>query len=189
MRKVCELESCGIEFEAKREDARFHSAVCRAKASRERREAGGPDPGPTERDEDPDVPPDNEERLRALEDRMADLQADIEAVERTDDVVRDLARRVAAQEAAVRRAVQEAIAPIVREVAALKAGTASRAELLDIGEAVEGLGERISNIEAAPVPEEDRKLAEVERAVITLANRVRKLRTDIDALVAAINAE
>lgn len=107
MRKVCELESCGIEFEAKREDARFHSAVCRAKASRERREAGGPDPGPSGRDEDPDMPRDNDERLRELEDRMADVQADIEAVERTDDVVRDLARRVAAQEAAVRRAVQE----------------------------------------------------------------------------------
>ena len=45
---VRELESCGIEFEAKREDARFHSAVCRAKASRERRETGGPDPGPSE---------------------------------------------------------------------------------------------------------------------------------------------
>lgn len=186
MRKVCELESCGIEFQAKREDARFHSAVCRAKASRERREAGGPDPGPTELDEDAEVPRDIDERLRELEDRMADLQADVEAVERRDDVVRDLARRVAAQEAAVRRAVQETIAPIAREVAALRAGAVTRAELVDIGEAVEGLGERISNIETAPVPEEDRKLAEVERAVITLANRLRKLRQEFDTLVSGV---
>lgn len=186
MRKVCELESCGIEFEAKREDARFHSAVCRAKASRERREAGGPDPGPSGRDEDPDMPRDNDERLRELEDRMADVQADIEAVERTDDVVRDLARRVAAQEAAVRRAVQEAIAPIAREVAALKAGAVARAELVDVTEAVEALGERVANIEAAPVPEEERKLAEVERAVITLANRLRTLRQEFDTLVGGI---
>lgn len=33
-----------------------------------------------------------------------------------------------------------------------------------------------------------RKLAEIERAVITLANRVRKLRQEFDTLVAAINA-
>jgi len=85
--------------------------------------------------------------------------------------------------------VQEAIAPIAREVAALKAGAVARADIGDLKEAVEGLGERMSSIEAAPVPEEDRKLAEVERAVITLANRMRKLRTDIDALVGAINAE
>jgi hypothetical protein len=188
MRKVCELESCGIAFEAKRDDARFHSAVCRAKASRERREAVGPDPGPSERDRDPDVPLDNDERLRELEERMADLQADLEAVERTDDVVRELARRVAAQEAAVRRAVQEAVAPIAREVAALKAGAVARAELVDLVEAVEALGERLSNIEAAPVPEEDLKLAEVERAVITLANRVRKLRAEFDTLVRGIAA-
>lgn len=186
MRKVCELESCGIEFEAKREDARFHSAVCRAKASRERREAGGPDPGPSERDEDPDVPRDNDERLRELEERVADLQADVEAVERTDEVVRELARRVAAQEAAVRRAVQEAIAPIVREVAALKAGAVARADVVDLRSTVEGLGERISNLEAAPVPGDDRKLAEVERAVITLANRLRKLRQEFDTLVSGI---
>lgn len=188
MRKVCELESCGVAFEAKREDARFHSAVCRAKASRERREAVGPDPGPMERDEDPDVPRGVEERLGALEDGMADLRADIEAVERTDDVVRDLARRVGAQEAAVRRAVQEAIGPIVRELAALKAGAVARAELVDLVEAVEALGERLSNIEAAPVLEEDFKLAEIERAVIALANRVRKLRAEFDTLVRGIAA-
>lgn len=186
MRKVCALESCGIGFEAKRDDARFHSAVCRAKASRERREAGGPDSGPSERDEDPGEALNDDERLRALEDRMADLQADIEAIERTNDVVRDLARRVAAQEAAVRRAVQEAIAPIVREVAALKAGAVARTDVVDLRGAIEDLGDRVSNLEAAPVPDEDRKLAEVERAVITLANRMRKLRQDFDALVSGI---
>ncbi len=183
MRKVCELASCGVEFEAKREDARFHSAVCRAKASRERREAGGPDPGPSARDEDPEVPRDNDERLRALEDRMADLQADIEAVERTDDVVRDLARRVAAQEASIRRAVQEAIAPIAREVAALKAAAVTKPEM------AEALNERMSRFDVAPVPIDEQKLVEVERAVITLASRVRKLRGDLDLLVGAINAE
>lgn len=117
---------------------------------------------------------------------MADLQADVEAVEEVGGVVRDLARRVAAQEAAVRRAVQEAIGPIAREVAALRAGAVARADVFDLTAAVEGLGERVSNLEAAPMPEEDRKLAEVERAVITLANRLRKLRQEFDTLVSGI---
>lgn len=97
MRKVCQLDRCGIEFEATREDARFHSAVCRAKASRERRAEEGPGSGPSGRVEDPVEPGDDADRASALEARVADLQADVEAVEGNDDLVRDLAKRATGQ--------------------------------------------------------------------------------------------
>ena len=189
MRKVCQLDSCGIEFDATREDARFHSAVCRAKASRERRAGEGPDSGPSGLDEDPVGPQDDADRLSALEVRVADLQADVEAVEENDERVRDRAKRIAGQEAAVRRAVQELVAPIVREVAALKASVIKREELTEAFDAIEHLNARMSHFDAAPVPVGDRKLGEVERAVITLASRVRRLRHDFDQLVGAINSE
>ena len=88
MIRECAHEACGQRFEAKRADARFCSAGCRAAASRARRAGVGPGSGPTSgrRPEggtgDPEVgPPDGGDRLRALEEKVMDLEADVEAGE------------------------------------------------------------------------------------------------------------
>lgn len=53
---------------------------------------------------------------------------------------------------------------------------------------IDALNERMSNLGTALESVEDRKLVEVERAVITLANRVQELRADFDTLVCSIAA-
>lgn len=189
MRKVCELEGCGMEFETTRDTARYHSPACRARASRERRSGQGPDPGPCQPESAPSEPLNQEDRLVALEGLMADLQADVEAVERNDEVIGGLARRLAGHEAAVRKLVQEAVAPIARELAAIKASAIKREEMNDAMDAIETLFGRIATYEEAPAPQNDKKLEDLEEAVIDVAKVTRKLRHDFDTLLDAINAE
>lgn len=191
MWKICELEGCGMGFEAKRTDARFHSAICRARASRARR-----DPEPVARPptrpevrvqvDDPHEHTDPYARIRELELRVTELQADLDEVEGVRAELWALSKRVAAHDEAVQQAVRDAIAPLARQVAALQADRVTRSEFL---RAIEAVDQRpVARARGRP-PEgasDGGKLAELEGAVITVVERLRGLREDFDALVAGL---
>jgi chromosome segregation ATPase len=206
MRSTCALETCGKPFEAKRSDARYCSASCRAKASRERQGSEGPDPGPSREvapraDPRPlvaDAPPD-QDRLTRLEERVLDLEADVDASEHERDAMQRLRTRlettVARTQAAAEQAqgsaeaaTRAAVEPVQRELAAIKAASLKRGDLAELRAAVEQVERRLAameeRVEAAPAPEE--RLDELEQAVIKLARRVGGLREEFDYLVQAI---
>lgn len=206
MRSTCALESCGQPFEAKRDDARYCSAACRAKASRARRGGVGPDSGPTTGPRPdsgtvaPEVgPPPGTDRLCALEEKVMDLEADVEAdeherdelhrlrarMERAVAVVEDIAAEARRQAEAAAKA---AVAPLQKELAAAQAGAVKRSDLVELRAAVERVERRLAaweeRVEGAPMPEE--RVDEVEQAVIELARRVGGLPEEFDLLVGAI---
>lgn len=184
---MCMLESCGSPFESKREDARYCSAVCRAKASRERRRAEGTGPGPSR---EPSTPPPEipVDRLDLLEERLADLEADADAAMAEHVAFRRLARRVEGLEAAIRHATREAVAPVTKALASTKDATVTRSEFARVLKRVDQLERWIGELDATPLPGRNRKVVEMERALLTLARRMCELREEFDALVAAINA-
>lgn len=195
MIRECAHEACRKPFEAKRADARFCGAGCRAAASRARRAAGGVEVATGRSETGPD-----DVRLRGLEERVMDLAGDVEAAEAERDGLRALRGRL---ESAVTRAVtveevrgiaeaaaKAAVAPVRKELEKVRAGAVTREEVAGLLEAVERVERRLAameeRIEAEPMPEE--RLSEVEKAVITLARRVGRLRGEFDVLVRALGA-
>lgn len=206
MRSTCSLETCGKPFEAKRSDARYCSASCRAKASRERQGSEGTDPVPSREvasQADPrlsiveDVP--ERDRLTRLEERVLDLEADVDASEHERDAMQRLRTRLettvartqaAAEQAqgAAEAAARSAVEPVQKELTAIKVSSMKRSDLAELRAAVDRVERRLASmeerVEVAPAPEE--RLDDVEQAVIKLARRVGRLREEFDVLVGAI---
>lgn len=186
MWKICELDGCGIGFEAKRADARFHSAICRARASRARREPEPVPRPPTRSDvqvrvDDPHEHVDPYARIRELELRVIELQADLDQVEGVRAELWELSKRVGAHDEAVQKTVRDAIAPLARQLAALQADRVTRS---DFERAIDALDKRPApRVRAVEVPSDGRKLAELEQAIITVHERLGGLREEFDALV------
>jgi chromosome segregation ATPase len=208
MIKQCEYEACGQPFEAKRADAKYCSATCRAGASRARRAGVGTGSGPTTGTRPdsgtarPEVgPPDGAERLRVLEEKVMDLEGDVEAgeherdelhrlrvrMERAVAVIEDLGTEARRQ---AETAAKAAVAPVQKELAAAQAGAVKRSDVAELRAAVERVERRLAaweeRFEAAPAPEE--RVDEIEQAVIELAGRVEALREEFDYLVQGIGA-
>ena len=204
MMRECAHDPCGQTFEAKRADARFCSGSCRAAASRARRAVVGTRsvpttaPDPVGRPEHPDEAA-TDERLRVMEERLMDLEGDVEVAEAERDGLRllqarlepALARAMAVVEEAQRAAeatAEAAVAPVREELARVQSEAVRPSDLAELRAAVARLERRLAAMEsrdpAASAPE--RRLAEVEDAVITLARRVGRLREEFDVLVHAI---
>ncbi len=207
MRSTCAVQDCGKPFEAKRSDARYCSAACRARASRARRrgdpidtapEPASPTPTPPRPDTTPApsatpaVPdPPAPDRLARIEERLLDLEADIDAAERERNVLLDLRHRL---EGNLRRAeatveeVEERVETATEPFKELLPELVTKTDLDSLRSEVYRLDSRLDHLEhhgPTPTPPE-RRLAEVERAATTLARRYARLRREFDTLVQAI---
>ncbi|MEZ4241383.1 MAG: hypothetical protein R3F59_35560 [Myxococcota bacterium] len=204
MIRECAHDACGKTFEAKRADARFCSASCRAAASRVRRAGIEPRSGPTS---EPDQARDPERaeasaddtRLAVLEERVMDLEGDVEAAEAERDGLRALRARLEAAVAQATTVVDEArgltesvaratVTPVQKELAKVRAEAVPRTEVAELRAVVERIERRLAameeRLETAPAPED--RLDDLEQAVIKLARRVGRLRDEFDVLVQAI---
>ena len=166
MIKRCEHEACGQPFEAKRADARYCGASCRAAASRARRVGVLAPQRPAPVPElvatlDPDVVA-----------RIAELETRVEA----------LAGRVGDGQAKA----SKALASVAEELGQDRNDTNER--VCDLEERVQRLARRKEPVEAAPAPTVDTsaldtRLGELEQ----LLRRVRRRLGSLEAKVAEID--
>lgn len=189
MTAICNLASCGRSFTPARSDARYCSGTCRAKASRLRRASVTPSPALRETF-DPAPPAETWPTGADLTRRVVELE---QALEHAD--VGDLPgwreqtdRRLVQTRDAV-KAVRRDTARFVRaQVAAAQGGGTNDADLRQLDSRLSRLEGRLENLRAPPpaAPRNDKRVDELEQAVITLARRERTLRAEFDQLVNAI---
>lgn len=178
--RACALEECGQMFEPTRNDAKYHSDLCRAKANKARRVAEAdsdshvPDGAlarPTAADEPaPSKPGDP---LAALAVRVDDLEAAFDLAESARRSIEGRLGLDANQVRALMRAeVQAAVAPLVRRV------TAVERIALDLAERAN----RVS-AETELLRRHDRTLNQHARQLATLRDEIDTFAQGVAALI------